>query len=164
MELGTRRSELRVAFGLDADDVAVLCVARLSPEKGLDTLIRAAAAAGPAVKLLLVGDGAERRSLEDLARTLDVRVTFAGELPWDEIVDAYVASDVFALLSVSETWGVVVNEAAASGLPLILSDHVGAAPDLLRDGERILSCGQLVHEPGPAREERRQLFGAQLPR
>ena len=87
------------------------------------------------VKLLLVGDGAERRSLEDLARTLDVRATFAGELPWDDIVDAYVASDVFALLSSRETWGVVVNEAAASGLPLILSDHVGAAPDLLRDGE-----------------------------
>ena len=135
VELGTRRSELRVAFGLDADDIAVLCVARLSPEKGLDTLIRAAAAAGPAVKLLLVGDGAERRSLEDLARTLDVRATFAGELPWDDIVDAYVASDVFALLSSRETWGVVVNEAAASGLPLILSDRVGAAPDLLRDGE-----------------------------
>ena len=48
---------------------------------------------------------------------------------------AYVASDAFALLSSRETWGVVVNEAAATGLPLVLSDRVGAAPDLLRDGE-----------------------------
>ena len=42
------------------------------------------------------------------------------------------ASDVFALLSMRETWGVVVNEAAACGLPLVLSDRVGAAADLLR--------------------------------
>jgi glycosyltransferase involved in cell wall biosynthesis len=47
----------------------------------------------------------------------------------------YAAADVFALLSSRETWGVVVNEAAASGLPLVLSDRVGAAYDLLRDGE-----------------------------
>ena len=45
------------------------------------------------------------------------------------------AADVFALLSRHEPWGVVVNEAAACGLPLVLSDRVGAAPDLLRDGE-----------------------------
>ena len=42
---------------------------------------------------------------------------------------------MFALLSEREPWGVVVNEAAACGLPLVLSDRVGAAPDLLRDGE-----------------------------
>jgi glycosyltransferase involved in cell wall biosynthesis len=46
-----------------------------------------------------------------------------------------VAGDVFALLSAHEPWGVVVNEAAACGLPLVLSDRVGAARDLLRDGE-----------------------------
>ena len=86
-------------------------------------------------KLLIVGDGAERRRLEDLAGTLSVGVTFAGELPWERVVEAYVASDVFALLSLRETWGVVVNEAAASGLPLVLSDGVGAASDLLSDGE-----------------------------
>ena len=47
----------------------------------------------------------------------------------------YVDADVFALLSRHEPWGVAVNEAAASGLPLLLSDRVGAAADLLRDGE-----------------------------
>ena len=130
-----RRPELRAGFALGPDDVAVLCVARLVPEKGLDTLIRAAAAAGPPVTLLVVGDGAEWASLEQLARSLGVRATFAGELHWEGIVEAYAASDVFALLSLQETWGVVVNEAAACGLPLVLSDRVGAAADLLRDGE-----------------------------
>jgi glycosyltransferase involved in cell wall biosynthesis len=50
-------------------------------------------------------------------------------------VDLYAAADVFALLSEREPWAVVVNEAAACGLPLVLSDRVGAAHDLLRDGE-----------------------------
>ena len=50
-------------------------------------------------------------------------------------MELYVAADVFALLSEREPWAVVVNEAAACGLPLVLSDRVGAAHDLLRDGE-----------------------------
>ena len=58
-----------------------------------------------------------------------------GDLPAERIAEAYAAADVFVLLSTRETWGVVVNEAAASGLPLVLSDRVGAAYDLLRDGE-----------------------------
>ena len=50
-------------------------------------------------------------------------------------MELYVAADVFALLSEREPWAVVVNEAAACGLPLVLSARVGAAHDLLRDGE-----------------------------
>ena len=54
--------------------------------------------------------------------------------PWERISEVYAVADVFALLSTHEPWGVVVNEAAASGLPLLLSDRVGAAHDLLEDG------------------------------
>ena len=145
-ELASRRSEIREEFGLESGDVVVVCLARLVPEKGLDTLIRAVATAGRPVALLLAGSGAERSSLERLARDLDVPVTFAGDLPWTRIIEAYVASDIFALLSLRETWGVVVNEAAACGLPLVLSDQVGAAPDLLRDGENglLVAAGDSV--------------------
>ena len=58
-----------------------------------------------------------------------------GDLDWERVAEVYVAADVFALLSEREPWAVVVNEAAACGLPLLLSDRVGAAHDLLRDGE-----------------------------
>ena len=64
-----------------------------------------------------------------------MRLEIRGDLPEAELAAEYAAADVFALLSLHEPWGVVVNEAAASGLPLILSDRVGAARDLLRDGE-----------------------------
>ena len=66
---------------------------------------------------------------------LGVRLVLAGDREWEEIVELYVAADVFALLSEREPWAVVVNEAAACGLPLVLSDRVGAAHDLLHDGE-----------------------------
>ncbi|HXG75403.1 MAG TPA: glycosyltransferase family 4 protein, partial [Gaiellaceae bacterium] len=133
--LASRRKELRAAFGVHEDEVAVLCVARLVPEKGLGTLLRAVAEAGSGLSLLVAGDGPERAALERRAEELGVRLRLAGDLPWERIAEAYAAADVFALLSEREPWGVVVNEAAACGLPLVLSDRVGAAHDLLRDGE-----------------------------
>ncbi len=66
---------------------------------------------------------------------LGARLVLTGDVDWERIVELYVAADVFALLSEREPWAVVVNEAAACGLPLVLSDRVGAAHDLLRDGE-----------------------------
>jgi glycosyltransferase involved in cell wall biosynthesis len=134
--LSARRPELRLGLGAGLDDVVVLSVARLATEKGLDALVHAvAAAADPRVLLVLAGGGPERNRLEQLAAALDVRVVFTGDTEWEQIVELYVAADVFALLSEREPWAVVVNEAAACGLPLVLSERVGAAHDLLRDGE-----------------------------
>jgi glycosyltransferase involved in cell wall biosynthesis len=139
--LTERRPELREALGAHPDDVVVLSVARLVLEKGHDVLVHAVAEAGdPRLLLVLAGGGPERERLEDLARVRGVRAVFAGDLEWERIVETYVAADVFALLSEREPWAVVVNEAAACGLPLLLSDRVGAAHDLLRDGEN----GELV--------------------
>ena len=145
-ELAARRPELRRELGADLDALVVLSVARLVQEKGFDTLIRAVAAADDRrIVLVLVGDGPERDRLEQLAAELGARAVFAGDMAWEKIVEVYVAADVFALLSVREPWGVVVNEAAACGLPLILSDRVGAAHDLLRDGENgaLVSAGDV---------------------
>jgi glycosyltransferase involved in cell wall biosynthesis len=134
--LAARRPELREGLGAGPDDVVVLCVARLAPEKGLDVLVHAVAEAGdPRLLIVLAGGGPERERLEDLASVRGVRLVFAGEREWQRIAEMYVAADVFALLSEREPWAVVVNEAAACGLPLLLSDRVGAAHDLLVDGQ-----------------------------
>ena len=134
-ELDPMRNTLREQFGLPADGLVVVSVARLVPEKGLDTLLAAAAVARSKPTLLIVGDGPARLSLERQAAELGVAARLVGDVPWTRISDAYIAADIFALLSRHEPWGVVVNEAAASGLPLVLSDQVGASYDLLRDGE-----------------------------
>ncbi len=133
--LRSRRSELRDDLGIQDGEVVVVCVARLIRDKALDLLIRAAATAGPPIVTVLVGEGPERSRLEALATQLGSRVIFVGSVPWEQIVEFYVASDVFALVSRHEPWAVAVNEAAACGLPLVLSDHVGSAHDLLRSGE-----------------------------
>jgi glycosyltransferase involved in cell wall biosynthesis/GT2 family glycosyltransferase len=139
--LAPRRDMLRAEADVDADDVVVLSVARLAPEKGLDTLLRAAAAAGePRLVVALAGSGPERERLAALAAELGVRLVLLPDISWERIVERYAIADVFALLSRHEPWGVVVNEAAACGLPLVLSDRVGAAFDLLEDGRN----GRLV--------------------
>jgi glycosyltransferase involved in cell wall biosynthesis len=158
VELAPRRDELRAELGAGPDDVVVLSVARLAPEKGLDVLVHAVAEArDQRLVLVLAGEGPEREELEDLAGVLGARVVFAGDREWHRIVETYVAADVFALLSEREPWAVVVNEAAACGLPLVLSDRVGAAHDLLRDGENgfLVSAGDV----GAAAEALRRLAG-----
>lgn len=138
-ELRPRRSQIRKRFGFTNDDVVVLHAGRLLPVKGVDVLIEAAALAR-GVKLLIVGDGPRRSALEREAASVGIDATFAGFLAGDQLVEAYVAADIFALLSRRETWGVVVNEAAACGLPLVLASGIGAAADLLEPGEN----GELV--------------------
>jgi len=135
-ELAPRRAALRTALGAREEDVVVLSVARLAREKGLDTLVRAVVdAEDERLMLVVAGEGPERSRLVALAREAGARLVLTGDVEWERIVELYVAADVFALLSEREPWAVVVNEAAACGLPLVLSDRVGAAHDLLRDGE-----------------------------
>ena len=131
--LRERRTELRRELGIEHGEVVVLFAGRLLPVKGVDVLIDAAAHAS-GVRLLVVGDGPLRASLETRAAAAGVRATFTGFLDADGLRRAFAAADVFALTSRRETWGVVVNEAAASGLPLVVSDTVGSAFDLLEPG------------------------------
>jgi glycosyltransferase involved in cell wall biosynthesis len=153
--LAVDRANLRGALGAGDADVVVLSVARLAREKGLDTLVRAVAAAGDS-RLLLVaaGEGPQRGALTALANGLGVRLVLTGDVEWERIVELYASADVFALLSEREPWAVVVNEAAACGLPLVLSDRVGAAHDLLRDGEngRLVQAGDVEAAAGALRE------------
>jgi glycosyltransferase involved in cell wall biosynthesis len=145
--LRARRDDLRADAGLGPDDVAVLSIARLAPEKGLDTLVQAVAwAADPRLVLVLAGTGAERERLDALAAELGVRLVFLPDIPWARIAERFAIADVFALLSRHEPWGVVVNEAAACGLPLVVSDRVGAAFDLVEDGRN----GWIVPVDDPA--------------
>ena len=134
-QLAGRRGALRAALGAAPEDLVVLSVARLAPEKGLSDLVRAVALAGASSPFLVVaGSGPDRERLADEAHVLGVRLVLLGDVPWERLQEVYAAADVFALLSSSEPWGVVVNEAMATGLPVVLSTAVGAAPDLLEEG------------------------------
>jgi glycosyltransferase involved in cell wall biosynthesis len=143
-ELRERRAEIRRGLGIPEDAVAVTQVCRFIPFKGLDDAVEAVALAqkrvATSLHLLLVGSGPLRDELEARAAQLGVPVTFTGWRAGDALLEAYAATDIFMLLSRREPWGIVVNEAASFGLPLILTEGVGAGPDLLVPGEN----GELV--------------------
>ena len=129
----------------------VLCVGRLVPEKGQAVLLDALGrvrAAGRDVRLTFVGDGPSRPALEATARErgLDGAVTFAGAVGQDEIRDLYAAADVFCLPSFAEGVPVVLMEAMAMEIPVVMTRIAGAA-ELIADGE----SGVLV-APGRADE------------
>jgi glycosyltransferase involved in cell wall biosynthesis len=111
------------------DTVRFLYVGRLDPEKGLDVLLRAFEHVRG--ELVLVGSGSAERELRARAGE---RVRFTGALPRDEVAAWYRRADAFVLPSRSEPWGMVLNEAATAGLPLVATEGVGAARELIEDG------------------------------
>jgi glycosyltransferase involved in cell wall biosynthesis len=139
-----RRADIRHSLGIADDAIAVTQVSRFIPFKGPDEAVEAVARARSLTKeplhLVLVGSGPMESQLKARARDLALDVTFAGWRSGQKLLEAYAATDVFLLLSRREPWGIVVNEAAACGLPLVLTDAVGAAADLLVPGEN----GELV--------------------
>ncbi|MFD3565260.1 glycosyltransferase family 4 protein [Streptomyces sp. NPDC058686] len=142
---GSGGALVRARLGL-TDRPVVVCVSRLVPRKGQDTLILAMPrilAAVPDAVLLVVGGGPYEKELRRLAVETGVTdsVRFTGAVPWSELPAHYGAGDVFAMpcrtrrggLDV-EGLGIVYLEASATGLPVVAGDS-GGAPDAVLDGE-----------------------------
>ncbi|MFE9855909.1 glycosyltransferase family 4 protein [Streptomyces sp. NPDC005780] len=136
---------VRARLGLTGRPV-VVCVSRLVPRKGQDTLILAMPAIlaeVPDAVLLIVGGGPYAGELKKLAADTGVldSVRFTGPVPWEELPAHYGAGDVFAMpcrtrrggLDV-EGLGIVYLEASATGLPVVAGGS-GGAPDAVLDGE-----------------------------
>jgi glycosyltransferase involved in cell wall biosynthesis len=117
--------------------VVIGTAARLSPEKGVRHLVEAFAILrqrfGDCIALRIAGEGPERRSLQDLARRLDIPVEFAGWVEHQDLPAFLQSLDVFALPSVFEGFGVAAAEASAMALPVVAS-RVHGLPDVVRDG------------------------------
>ena len=130
----SRRSDaLRRLWGADDDTLVVLCVSRLATEKNMALLWRAFQAierGGRAVRLVLVGDGPQRVQLQALCHGAH----FAGVRRGDDLATHYASGDLFVFPSLTETFGNVVPEAMASGLPVVAFDHA-AAGQLVRHGD-----------------------------
>ena len=128
---------LRDELGLP-DDYAI-CVGRFVPQKNLPTLIEAFAdyrRRGGTVNLVLVGYGPLKDQLEATICRLGASdaVQIRPKAGYDELPALYGLARYAILPSVSETWGLVVNEAMAAGLPVLVSDRCGCAPELCQTG------------------------------
>lgn len=142
---------------------------RFVPKKNLPMLIEAyaryRAAADEPWRLVLAGDGPMRGVIEARIAALGLSgdVVLPGFLQYDALPAFYGLAGAFVLASTSEQWGLVVNEAMASGLPVLVSDRCGCARDLVRDGvtgyvfdpfdvDAIAASMLRVSRDGPARE------------
>ena len=132
------RTDIRGRYGIGATDMLLLFVGMNFEVKGLDTIIVALAKARAArpeanIRLLVVGRGDENK-YRKIAQSLGIAdaVIFAGTQV-DGLERYYRAADIFIMLSRFDTFGMVVLEAMAAGLPVIVSPNVGAK-DLVEEG------------------------------
>ena len=142
------RADARRQWGLAPAAFVVLFAGKLTPRKRPLDVIRAAAGLDRArVQVLIAGAGELDAACREEARRLGVTVVFSGFLNQRDLPRAYAAADCLALPSEAETWGLVVNEALATGLPCVVADGVGCAPDLIVEGV----TGAVVPGGDPAR-------------
>lgn len=130
------RYEVRRQVRIQPDQKVMLYVGRIAHEKNLFVLLEAAAiiiSKDPAVRLWLVGDGPFRQSCIEKARALGIgdRVTFAGFVPRAEVDKFYAAADLFVFSSITETQGLVVQEAMTYGLPAVAVTGGGASDSIV---------------------------------
>lgn len=112
------------------EDILLLYVGRLAPEKQIEQL-RPVLEQIPGTRLALVGGGPHREALEQHFRGLPV--TFAGYRTGRALAESYASADIFVFPSAFESFGLVLLEAMASGLPVV-SSRVGGAADLIEEG------------------------------
>lgn len=126
------------------NDLILISVGRLAKEKNFETLLVAAAEVmreRNQVRLVLIGDGPERKALEELAGNLGIapRVEFTGRVEFTEIPGYLRAADVFCFASVTETQGLVTMEAMAAGLPIVAVDATGTSDAVTHGQEGLLT-------------------------
>ena len=138
-EVRSQRSEVRQKYGLPEN--YFLASARFIEKKNLTRLIRAYAEyrekwkGGTPWDLVLLGDGPLRETLNTQLSTLNLHshVLLPGFKQYDELPVYYALANAFVHASTTEQWGLVVNEAIASGLPVIVSERCGCVPELVQD-------------------------------
>jgi glycosyltransferase involved in cell wall biosynthesis len=124
--------------GKRLDNKKIICVSRLVEKKNIPVLLdswKLIEQNNDVYKLSIVGDGPMLDKLIAHAKSLDLkRVEFAGAVSNGQLPKYLHDADAFILPSLDESWGLVVNEAMAAGLPVLLTSKINAAATLLKDG------------------------------
>lgn len=152
------RAEPRLSTASQLSRAYFLYVGRLSPEKNLELLLQAyhgyRQVDPGGCGLAIVGDGPERDHLREVATQLGLEdIIWAGQHGVATLPGFYAHAKALVLPSLVEPWGLVVNEAMACGLPVIVSNRCGCAADLVREGEN-----GWTFEPGEAEALRRHML------
>jgi len=137
LERRSTRETVRRRFGIPISSTVILAVAKFSTrETPWDLLAALPALPSSEWTVLLVGDGPDRPRIEETINAMgdSVRVIVPGYVSYPDLSGLYAAADIFVHAAKEEVWGVSVAEALAAGLPVIASDRVGSARDLVLEG------------------------------
>ena len=145
----TARLALRLQHGIRPPDHVVLFAGKLiALKRPLDAVnaIARLRQQGLSVQFMVAGSGALDHELRAKADAAGVPLHMLGFQNQSQMPEAYAAADLLVLPSEHETWGLVCNEALASGTPIVVSDAVGCAPDLAADGSagRVFELGNIA--------------------
>ena len=133
---GAEKLTLRKKLGLPETQKIAVGVGRFIPLKRYAELIEAWADMPPSCTLLLIGGGREEEHYRAVIREKGLEnVILEPFHPAAELREYYRAADIFVHPTSYDVWGLVVNEAMASGLPVVVSDHCVAGRELIKDGE-----------------------------
>jgi glycosyltransferase involved in cell wall biosynthesis len=140
------RDTVRARWGIPVEAAVIVYCAKFQPWKRPQDVLRAFARTDVSTAyLVLVGEGPLRSAMEQEAESLGIkeRVRFLGFVNQSSLPEVYTASDLLVLTSQYEAFGLVVNEAMLCRCPAVVSDHVGARFDLVREGETgyVYPCG-----------------------
>lgn len=143
------RSARRAMLGVAPDTPLILFAGKLISLKRPLDVIRATArlrAGGSFAEVVIAGSGPLLEEVDAEAAKLGVPLHCIGFCNQSEMPSVYAAADVLVLPSSQETWGLVCNEALASGTPIVVSDICGCAPDLAADGNigRVFPVGDVT--------------------
>lgn len=114
----------RRSLGIEKDDFVILFVGRIASEKNIELLLSSMkylTGVSPQIKLLIVGDGPDLSQYQEYCKKnkIENNVIFTGKVAWNEIVNYYLISNIFATASHTETQGLTVIEAMAASLPVV---------------------------------------------
>ncbi|MEK7465645.1 MAG: glycosyltransferase family 4 protein [Patescibacteria group bacterium] len=141
------QTELKKELNLPVDLPVVIFMGKLIHRKRPEDLLKAfSQLKNGLASLVFVGDGDLRSALTEYVQEFHIRnAVFTGFISQGMMPKYYALGDIFVLPSDGETWGLVVNEAMCSGLPVIVSDAVPSVYDIVKDGSNgfIYPCGDV---------------------
>ena len=136
-ECETEAIKLRTSFNIGKNDILILYAGKFEPVKNISILLNAFIAINnPRVHLLLTGNGIEEPYLKNKAQQSSAaeNIHFLNFQNQSYMPTLYKAADLFCLPSLNETWGLAINEAMACSKAILVSDKVGCAIDLVKEG------------------------------
>lgn len=140
-----KQSRSRVEFGYSGDDVVLIYMGRIAPEKNLQLLVRSFEGLVKSInnaKLLIIGDGPELGTIRRMVRNLGLqdKISFTGLVEYDELINYLALGDAFVTASTSEVHPLSVIEAMASGLPILGINSAGMNDIVIDEVNGLLSA------------------------